>query len=111
MSEQSTDQPQTAANAPQKKRNRKSNVPDTVRGIARARVQKRLGAKASAATIEAKVADECKAVRGALRSSQWAALTKAAPKSYGPKGSIKSAPNDRRPWGAIPATVARELIK
>lgn len=54
---------------------------------------------------------ECKVVRGQLRSTYWSALVKAAPKSYGTRGSIKSEPNDRRPWGAIPKAVADKLIK
>lgn len=107
MSEQHEVTPQTDANATVKKP-RKSNVPDTVRGIARARLVKR-GIKGAA--LEAKIADECKAVRGALRSSQWASLTKAAPSSYGKRGKVKQEPNDRRPWGTIPASVAKELIK
>jgi hypothetical protein len=58
-----------------------------------------------------RLAEQCKVVRGRLRGAYWSALVKSAPKSYGPRGTIKREPNDRRPWGAIPADVARAMIK
>lgn len=76
-----------------------------VTGLARARL------RARGIRSDERLMAECKVVRGQLRSTYWSALTKAAPKAYGPKGTIKSEPNDRRPWGAIPKTVADTLIK
>jgi hypothetical protein len=75
----------------------------TVQSIARARLKRR-GKSADG------LADEMKVVRGMLRRS-FADVVKAAPKSYGPKGSIKTEPHDRRPWGPIPATVAQKIVK
>lgn len=80
-------------------------VPTTVPTIARAMLRAR-GIKS-----DERLAEQCKVVRGRLRGAYWSALVKSAPKSYGPKGAIKREPNDRRPWGAIPADVARTLIK
>ena len=112
MSEQTSNASENAPATPEKaKRTRSKNVPDTVHAIAVARVRKRLGARASQAAIDARVGDEKKVVRGQLRSTQWAALVKASPKSYGPRGSVKREPNDRRPWGTIPAAVAKEMVK
>lgn len=53
--------------------------------------------------------DVAKRVRQTMRTTGWPALTKAAPSLYGPKGSIKRAANDRRPWGVVPKRVMREL--
>jgi hypothetical protein len=61
--------------------------------------------------IAARLGDQKKVLRGRLRTTYWPSLVKSAPKSYGPKGTIKKEPNDRRPWGAIPADVARTIIK
>ena len=99
----------TGANAPDSKpaRKRASNdrTPTTVPTIARAMLRAR-GTKS-----DERLAEQCKVVRGRLRGAYWSALVKSAPKSYGPKGAIKREPNDRRPWGAIPADVARAMIK
>lgn len=52
--------------------------------------------------------DVAKRVRQHMRTTAWPDLVKAAPSLYGPKGSIKRAPNDRRPWGVVPKRVMRE---
>lgn len=75
----------------------------TVESIAKARLRKRgVGLD--------HLADEKKVVRGMLRRS-FSDLAKAAPASYGSKGKIKTIANDRRPWGPIPASVAKNLVK
>ena len=107
MSDQTNVTPTTTNDAPAK-RTRAAKVPDTVEGIARAQLRAR-GLKGD--KLEGAVRDQMKVVRGRLRSTYWSALTKAAPKSYGARGAIKNTPNDRRPWGAIPASVARDVIK
>lgn len=61
--------------------------------------------------IAARLGDQKKVLRGRLRTTYWPMLVKSAPRSYGAKGTIKREPNDRRPWGAIPADVARAIIK
>lgn len=83
----------------------KSEKAYNVTSLARARL------RARGIRSDERLMAECKVVRGQLRSTYWSALTKASPKSYGPRGSVKSEPNDRRPWGVIPASVARTLIK
>lgn len=75
----------------------------TVEQIAIARLRKR------GVSLDRK-ADEMKVVRGMLRRS-FDDLAKAAPASYGPKGKVKTVANDRRPWGPIPAAVAKALVK
>lgn len=52
--------------------------------------------------------DVAKRVRQHMRTGAWSDLVKAAPSLYGPKGSIKRAPNDRRPWGVVPKRVLRD---
>lgn len=92
-------------NVPSDKPKRSKAQTFTVQSIARARLRKR-GIK-----NDDRLGDECKVVRGMLRrGSNWEALRKAAPKAYGPRGSIKTAANDRRPWGPIPTNVARAVI-
>jgi hypothetical protein len=76
-----------------------------VTGLARARL------RARGIRSDERLTAECKVVRGQLRSTYWSALVKAAPKSYGPRGKVKTVPNDRRPWGPIPKSVADVLIK
>jgi hypothetical protein len=90
---------------PVKKQSRSRTQTFTVESIAKARLKKR-----GVSTSDARVADEKKVVRGMLRRS-FDDLTKAAPASYGPRGKVKTHHNDRRPWGAIPASVAKTLIK
>lgn len=101
--------PATAANAADKPARKRTpnagKTPTTVPTIARAMLRAR-GIKS-----DERIAEQCKVVRGRLRGAYWSALVKSAPKSYGPKGAIKREPNDRRPWGAIPADVARTMIK
>lgn len=82
-----------------------AKTPTDLNGIARAMLRAR-GIKS-----DERLSEQKKILRGKLRGAYWGALVKSAPKSYGPKGSIKREPNDRRPWGAIPADVARDLIK
>lgn len=94
--------PDTPKRAPAK---RASRTPDTLDGIARAMLRAR-GIRSDEHLSETK-----KVLRGKLRGAYWSALTKSAPKSYGSRGSIKREPNDRRPWGKIPADVARAIIK
>lgn len=55
------------------------------------------------------VSRAAKEVRGRLRAN-FAQLEKAAPKLYGPKGSVKQKANDGNRWGAIPASVADKLF-
>jgi hypothetical protein len=57
------------------------------------------------------LSEQKKVLRGMLRGKYWSACVKAAPKAYGPRGSEKREPNDRRPWGTIPADVARAIVK
>lgn len=80
-------------------------TPDTLDGIARAMLRAR-GVRSDESLSEIK-----KVLRGKLRGAYWAALCKEAPKLYGPKGTVKREPNDRRPWGRIPAGVAKAIIK
>lgn len=82
-----------------------SRTPDTLDGIARAMLRAR-GVKS-----DERLSDTKKVLRGKLRGAYWSALTKEAPKLYGTRGSVKREPNDRRPWGRIPAGVARAIIK
>lgn len=99
----------TVANAtdkPARKRAPKQDrTPTTLDGIARAML------RAQGIRSDERLSDQKKVLRGMLRGKYWGACVKAAPKSYGPKGAIKREPNDRRPWGAIPATVAQAIIK
>ena len=90
---------------PTTKPKRTSEKAYTVTSLARARL------RARGIRSDERLMAECKVVRGQLRSTYWSALVKAAPKSYGPRGSIKSEPNDRRPWATIPASVAKTLVK
>jgi hypothetical protein len=89
-------------------RTRGDKTPTDLDGIARAMLRAR-GVKDNG--IAARLGDQKKVLRGRLRTTYWPSLVKSAPKSYGPKGTIKKEPNDRRPWGAIPADVARTIIK
>lgn len=82
-----------------------ASTPTTLDGIARAML------RARNVKSDERLSDQKKVLRGMLRGKYWSACVKAAPKSYGPKGSIKREPNDRRPWGAIPATVAQAIVK
>lgn len=91
----------TTTDAP-KARSKKESF--TVEAIAVARLRAR-GIKSND-----RKADEMKVVRGMLRR-KFADLEKAAPASYGRKGKVKVASNDRRPWGPIPASVAKEIVK
>ena len=84
---------------------RADRTPTTLDGIARAML------RAQGIRSDERLSDQKKVLRGMLRGKYWGACVKAAPKSYGPKGAIKREPNDRRPWGAIPATVAQAIIK
>lgn len=86
-------------------RKRADKTPTTLDGIARAML------RAQGVRSDERLSDQKKVLRGMLRGKYWGACVKAAPKSYGPKGAIKREPNDRRPWGAIPATVATAIIK
>lgn len=96
-----------ATDTPKRKRtsNASAKTPTTLDGIARAMLRAR-GIKS-----DERLSEQKKVLRGMLRGAQWSALVKSAPKSYGPRGSIKREPNDRRPWGVIPADVARTIIK
>lgn len=96
----------TGANAPDKPK--VDRTPTDLDGIARAMLRAR-GVKDTA--IAARLGDQKKVLRGRLRTTYWPQLVKSAPKSYGPKGAIKREPADRRPWGTIPADVARTIIK
>jgi hypothetical protein len=95
-----------AANGEKKTRAPKQDrTPTTLDGIARAML------RAQGVRSDERLSEQKKVLRGMLRGKYWGACVKAAPKSYGPKGAIKREPNDRRPWGAIPATVAQAIIK
>jgi len=101
----------TVANAtdkPARKRAATDKTPTDLDGIARAMLRAR---NVPDKQIAARLGDQKKVLRGRLRTTYWPMLAKSAPKSYGPKGTIKREPNDRRPWGAIPADVARAIIK
>jgi hypothetical protein len=87
---------------------RADRTPTDLDGIARAMLRARGVPEKS---IAARVGDQKKVLRGRLRTTYWPSLVKSAPKSYGARGTIKREPNDRRPWGAIPADVARAIIK
>lgn len=93
----------STTNAPARKRAPK--VPDTLDGVARAML------RARNIKSDERLSEQKKVLRGKLRGAYWAALCKEAPKLYGPKGTVKREPNDRRPWGKIPANVAKALIK
>lgn len=80
-------------------------TPTDLNGIARAMLRAR-GVKS-----DERLSDQKKVLRGQLRGKYWGSLVKSAPKSYGPRGTIKREPADRRPWGAIPADVARAIVK
>lgn len=97
----------TGANAPDSKpaRKRAASVPTDLNGIARAML------RARGVRSDERLSDQKKVLRGMLRGKYWPMLTKSAPKSYGSRGTIKREPADRRPWGAIPADVARAIIK
>jgi len=82
-----------------------AKMPNTLDGVARAMLRAR-GIKS-----DEHLSDTKKVLRGKLRGAYWSQLTKEAPKLYGTRGSIKREPNDRRPWGTIPAGVARAIIK
>ena len=84
---------------------RTAKTPNTLDGVARAMLRAR-GIKS-----DEHLADTKKVLRGKLRGAYWSQLTKEAPKLYGNKGSVKREPNDRRPWGTIPAGVAKAIIK
>ena len=84
---------------------RAPKTPNTLDGIARAMLRAR-GIKS-----DERLAEQKKILRGKLRGAYWSQLTKEAPKMYGPRGTVKREPNDRRPWGTIPSGVARALIK
>lgn len=103
--------PTTGANAPDNSKNSKPKVdrtPTDLDGIARAMLRAR---GVNDKQIAARLGDQKKVLRGRLRTTYWPSLVKSAPKSYGPRGTIKREPADRRPWGAIPADVARAIIK
>lgn len=93
------------SDTPKRTPKRAPNTPTTLDGIARAMLRAR-GVKS-----DERLSDQKKVLRGMLRGKYWSACVKAAPKSYGARGAIKREPNDRRPWGAIPATVAQAIIK
>lgn len=93
----------TATDKPAPKRAGKT--PDTLDGVARAMLRAR-GIKS-----DERLADTKKVLRGKLRGAYWSQLTKEAPKQYGPRGTVKREPNDRRPWGRIPAGVAKAIVK
>lgn len=54
--------------------------------------------------------DANKRLRARLRSN-FATLAEIAPESYGKSGKIKEHANDRRPWGVVPVTFARDVLK
>lgn len=87
------------------KAKRAASTPTTLDAIARAML------RARNVRSDERLSDQKKVLRGMLRGKYWSACVKAAPKAYGPRGTIKREPNDRRPWGAIPATVAQAIIK
>lgn len=86
-------------------RKRGAKVPNDLNGIARAMLRAR-GIKS-----DERLSEQKKILRGKLRGPYWGALVKSAPKLYGPRGTVKREPNDRRPWGTIPSDVARAIIK
>lgn len=51
-----------------------------------------------------------KQLRARLRGN-FETLVEMAPDSYGPEGKVKEVANDKRPWGDIPATFVREVLK
>jgi hypothetical protein len=99
-----TSAPTGADSKPARKR-AAAKTPNTLDGIARAMLRAR-GIKS-----DEHLSDMKKVLRGKLRGAYWSSLTKEAPKLYGPKGTVKREPNDRRPWGTIPANTARAIIK
>lgn len=103
-----TGAPQKAPTNTPKRAPKADRTPTDLDGIARAMLRAR-GLKD--AQIQARLGEQKKVLRGRLRTTYWPMLAKSAPKSYGAKGTIKREPNDRRPWGAIPADVARAIIK
>jgi hypothetical protein len=107
MSDQTVAPDTSASKVPSDKPARKSapKVPTDLNGIARAMLRAR-GVKS-----DERLSDQKKVLRGMLRGKYWPMLVKSAPKSYGPRGTIKREPADRRPWGAIPADVARAIVK
>jgi hypothetical protein len=110
-SQESVVNPTTVANAtdkPARKRTATDKTPTDLDGIARAMLRAR---GVPDKQIAARLGDQKKVLRGRLRTTYWPSLVKSAPKSYGARGTIKREPNDRRPWGAIPADVARAIIK
>lgn len=92
-------------NARNQRSQRADRTPTNLDGIARAML------RARGIRSDERLAEQKKVLRGRLRTTYWPALVKSAPKSYGAKGAIKREPNDRRPWGAIPADVSRAIIK
>lgn len=54
-------------------------------------------------------ATAAKQLRARLRSN-FSAIVAADPAQYGAKGSRKERANDKRPWGDIPATFARDVL-
>jgi len=90
----------TTTNATTEKPKRKRAESTTVSALAVKRAKQR--------NID--VSRAAKDVRGRLRAN-FSALEKAAPKLYGPKGSVKQSANDGNRWGAIPASVADTLFK
>lgn len=109
MSDQTSDTTVTQVpsdDKPARKRAPKADrTPTNLDGIARAMLRAR-GIKS-----DERLSEQKKVLRGMLRGKYWSACVKAAPKSYGPKGSVKREPNDRRPWGTIPATVAQAIVR
>ena len=106
MSDQTapTNAPVPSDDKPARKR-APAKTPNTLDGIARAMLRAR-GIKS-----DEHLSDQKKVLRGKLRGAYWSAVCKEAPKLYGARGSVKREPNDRRPWGVIPANVARAIIK
>lgn len=99
-----TNAPDTNASKPAAKR-APAKTPNTLDGIARAML------RARGIRSDEHLSDTKKVLRGKLRGAYWSSLTKEAPKLYGTRGSVKREPNDRRPWGTIPANTARAIIK
>lgn len=93
-----------SADTPKPKR-AAAKTPNTLDGIARAML------RARGVRSDEHLSDTKKVLRGKLRGAYWSSLTKEAPKLYGTRGSVKREPNDRRPWGTIPANTARAIIK
>jgi hypothetical protein len=101
-----TDAPVSASDTkPARKRAAGTRVPNDLNGIARAML------RANGVKSDDRLSEQKKVLRGQLRGKYWGALVKSAPKLYGPRGTVKREPNDRRPWGTIPADVARAIIK